>query len=130
MPKKTPVSVRPIRHRKYKFQVIVPPELNEGVRERKYFVTRQRSTIILRLTSWYERRTSAPDCFKCPNHFRQEALDCAGRLGEHKATLTEAVNFYIRHLRVTGKSCTVSELVEKFLPAKKLLGAPNATCAT
>ena len=75
--------------------------------ERKSFIARKEAQLFL---------------LQMPESLRQEALDCFEQLKDHKATLTQATNFYVRHLRATEKSCRVSDLIEKFLPAKKLAG--------
>lgn len=121
MPKRTRICVRPTQRRKYKFEVVVPPEINEGTRERKFFVTRKEaqefaSDLQIRKENFGTRLLQMPEAV------RQEALDCLEHLRPFGATLTQAVSFYVRHLRATQKSCTVAEMVEKLLPAKRLAG--------
>lgn len=122
MPKRTPISVRPIRHQKYKFQVTVPPELNAGgVRERKFFVTRKEAHSFASDLQ-VRKENLGTRLLQMPESLRQEALDCVEHLKGHNATLTEAVKFYVRHRLATQKSCRVGDLIEKFLPAKRLAG--------
>lgn len=121
MPKKTPISVRSISHQKYKFQVTVPPELNEGARGRKFFETRKEAQLFASDLQ-VRKENFGTRLLQMPESLRQETLHCSELLKPHEATLTQAVNFYVRHLRATKKSCKVSDLVEKFLPAKRLAG--------
>ena len=102
MPKRTPISVRQTRHPRYKFQVIVPPELNEGVQERKSFITRKEAQLFAPDLQ-VQKENFGTRLLQMPESLRQEALDWVEHLKDHKATLTEAVNFYVRHRARDGK---------------------------
>ena len=118
MPKKTPICVRPIKHRLYKFQVTVPPQLHGGKRERKFFATRKEAQGFaddLRV----QQENFGTRLLQMPEPLRQEAMDCTERLKPFQATLSQAVAFFIQHQRNAQKSCTVENLVAKFIPAKK-----------
>ena len=121
MPKRTPISVRPVKHPKYKFQVTVPPELNGGSRTRKFFVSRKEAQAYA-ADLQVQKENFGTRLLQIPEPLRQEALDCAERLKPFQASPTEAVTFFIQHRRDATKSCTVSELLEKLLPAKKSTG--------
>lgn len=121
VPKRTPISVRAVKHRKYNFQVAVPPELNGGKRERKYFVLRKDAQSFASDLQ-VQKENFGTRLLQIPEALRQEALDCAGRLQPFQATLTEAIAFFIRHRDNTRKSCTFSELLEKLLQSKKTTG--------
>src|SRR5438876_8784536 len=54
---------------------------------------------------------------------RAEYLECAEKLAPFKATLRDAVNFYLPHLQATNRSCTVNQLVDQILSGKKADGA-------
>ena len=121
MPKRTPISVRPIKHAKYKFQVTVPPELNGGSRTRKFFVVRKEAQAYA-ADLQVQKENFGTRLLQIPEPLRQEALACAERLQPFQATLTEAVTFFVQHRQNAQKSCTVAELVAKLLPAKKSAG--------
>ncbi len=53
---------------------------------------------------------------------RAEYLECAGRLAPFKATLRQAVNFYLPHLEATSRSRSANHLVQEVLAAKKADG--------
>ena len=57
-----------------------------------------------------------------PHALRVEALECAKLLEPVNATLTDAVQFFLKHARPTGGQRTVKELVEEFLDAKRAAG--------
>lgn len=57
-----------------------------------------------------------------PERLRVEAVECAARLSPFNASLTDAVDFYLRHAKPTGGNKTVAELVEDFLSAKRAGG--------
>ena len=60
------------------------------------------------------------------DELRAEAAKCAGKLKPFGRTITEAVDHYIDFLQRTVRSCTVSELVETLLAAKKQDGKSHA----
>lgn len=60
------------------------------------------------------------------DELRAEAAKCAGKLKPFGRTITEAVDYYIDFLRRTVRSCTVSELAETLLAAKKQDGKAHA----
>jgi hypothetical protein len=50
---------------------------------------------------------------------RVEALQCAEKLKAFGKTLRDAVEFYLPHLQATNRTCTIEELLERLLAAKK-----------
>src|SRR6266480_3562704 len=56
---------------------------------------------------------------------RAEYLECAEKLAPFKATLRDAVNFYLPRLEATNRSCTVKHLVDEILSGKKADGASH-----
>jgi integrase len=54
---------------------------------------------------------------------RVEYLECAEKLAPLKATLRDAVNFYLPHLEATNRSCTVKRLLDEIVNAKAADGA-------
>ena len=121
VPKKNPISVRSIKHRRYKFQVAVPAQLDGGKRERKYFVTRKEAqgfADALRV----RQENFGTRLLQVPEPLRQEALDCTERLKPLGVTLSEAVTFFIQHRLHAQKNRTVSELVVSVLAAKTASG--------
>jgi integrase len=56
---------------------------------------------------------------------RAEYLECAEKLAPFKATIRDAVNFYLPHLEATNRSCTANQLVDEIIAAKKADGASH-----
>ena len=121
VPKRTPICVRPIKQGKYRFQVPVPPELNGGKRERKFFVLRKEAQSFA-ADLQVQKDNFGTRLLQMPEPLRQEALNCVERLKPLQATLSEAVTFYIQHRHHAQKSRTVSELVGTVLAAKTAAG--------
>ena len=113
--------MRAVKHRKYNFQVAVPPELNGGKRERKYFILRKDAQSFASDLQ-VQKENFGTRLLQIPEVLRQETLDCAERLKPFGASLTEAVTFFIQHRYNAQKSCTFSELLEKLLLSKKSTG--------
>jgi integrase len=57
-----------------------------------------------------------------PEKLRVEALDCQRRLQPFNASLTAAVDFFLRHAKPAGGHRTVKELVAEFIEAKRAAG--------
>ncbi len=53
---------------------------------------------------------------------RAEYLECCELLKKYPVTVRDAVNFYLPHLQATNQSCTVAQLVNELLSAKKADG--------
>lgn len=109
--------MRAVKHRKYNFQVAVPPELNGGKRERKYFMLRKEAQSFASDLQ-VQKENFGTRLLQIPEVLRQETLDCAERLKPFQSSLTEAVTFFIQHRHNAQKSCTFSEL----LLSKKSMG--------
>ena len=65
-----------------------------------------------------------------PESLRQKALDCVEHLKGYKATLTEAVSFYVRHRLTTERSCRGLTSSKSFYPPRSWPDAPNAIYVT
>ena len=61
--------------------------------------------------------------FELPDEAKLDAAKCLKRLSPYGKTLSNAVDFYLEHLEITQKSCTVQELLEKFIEVKRSDGA-------
>jgi integrase len=54
---------------------------------------------------------------------RAEYLECADKLAPFNATLRDAVDFYLPHLKATNRTCTAKQLVDEIVKAKTADGA-------
>lgn len=57
-----------------------------------------------------------------PEKLRVEAAECQRRLEPFKASLTDAVDFFLRHAKPPGGHRTVKALVDEFIAAKRAAG--------
>jgi integrase len=92
-----------------------------GKGERKYFATvkeaegeQQRQRV--------KRANEGLSGMAVPEKLRVEALDCQRRLQPFSATITDAVDFFLRHAKPAGGHRTVKELVAEFIQAKRAAG--------
>ena len=61
--------------------------------------------------------------FELPDEAKLDAAKCLKLLSPYGKTLSNAVDFYLEHLKITQKSCTVEELFGKFIEVKRIDGA-------
>jgi len=92
-----------------------------GKGERKYFTTmkeaegeQQRQRV--------KRANEGLSGMAVPEKLRVEALDCQRRLQPLNASLTDAVDFFLRHAKPAGGHRAVKELVAEFIQAKRAAG--------
>ncbi len=69
-----------------------------------------------------ERKNSGETALAMPDKLRIEAMECGQRLERVGATLTEAVDYFIRHAKPTAGAQTINEVVAAFLRAKEQAG--------
>ncbi len=93
----------------------------KGRGERKYFATRAEAEgqqQLLRI----ERNNEGISSMACPKELREEALKCQRRLDPFKASLTDAVDFYLKNSKPPGGHRTTKELIDEFIEAKRTAG--------
>ena len=83
----------------------------EFYRTKKEASTRQQQVVI-------ELQNLGNKAFEISVELRLEAVECAERLAPFKASLSEAVSFYLAHLEASKKSCTMEKLVQDYLDSK------------
>lgn len=94
-----------------------------GKRTRKFFGKRRAAEAWLRTTLARVKKEGEASAIHMPEQLRVDALACADRLKPYGKTLADAVDHYLAHLDAASRTCTVAELVEKFMAAKKQDGA-------
>lgn len=57
-----------------------------------------------------------------PERLRVEAVECQGRLEPHNATLSQAVDFFLKHAKPAGGHRKIAVLVDEFIAAKRRAG--------
>jgi len=70
-----------------------------------------------------ERKNQGADAVQFPERLRTEAIECSEKLAPFKKTLRDAVNFYLPHLLAENRTCTINELVDQLIQARKTDGA-------
>jgi Phage integrase, N-terminal SAM-like domain len=100
-----------------KFYCLQWPKIGKG-RHRQYFKDR------LEAKKLHEQKLSEQAKY-CVEHLaftdrqRVEYAECTEMLRPFGKTLTDAVQYYVTHLKATTKSCTATQFVEKVIAAKR-----------
>jgi hypothetical protein len=99
------------------------PRLPKG-RNREYFRDKREAEIFLK-QKLAEQANYGVEGMAFNLRQRAECLECIERLAPFKATLRDAVDFYLPHLEATNRSCTAKQLVDEIVAAKKADGASH-----
>ena len=88
-----------------------------GKRTREFFRTKKeantrRDQILIELENLGNK------AFAISDDLRLEAVQCAERLAPFKHSLSDAVDFFIRHLEASRNSCSIGELIGDYLSTK------------
>jgi len=70
-----------------------------------------------------ERRNQGTAALYFPERLRIEALECSEKLKPFGKSLRDAVSFYLPHLHVENRTCTIDALVQQLLDTKERDGA-------
>jgi integrase len=97
-----------------------------GVRQRRYFHSRKEASEFVTL-SQEARRKLGHEAFVLPLSLRTEALACWQRLRPLKKTLTQAVEFFLRHCPQTEATKPLAELKDEFLKSRKAMNCRPRT---
>jgi integrase len=97
-----------------------------GRRQRRYFTSRKDAKDYI-LESEQARRQLGREAFVLPLSLRAEALACSQALISINATLTQAVEFFIRNRPQLEMAKSVEELKEEFLKSRKAMNCRPRT---
>lgn len=123
--RKPTLKVVPYRHSVTHPWCIEGHRLPGGKRKRLFFRTQDDANReLLKLKTRLDNEGRA--ALVMPDDLRVAAVKCAERLHPYGRTITEAVDYFIAHLDRTARSCTVAELVESMLVAKRQDGKSRA----
>ena len=114
---KRPV-VSPADHPRYAWRVHFT---EGGKRKNKFFKTKTEARTFAEQKE-VEVINHGSELAATPHALRVEALACAKLLEPVNATLTEAVQFFLKHARPAGGQRTIDEIVAEFLDAKRAAG--------
>ncbi|HZJ13643.1 MAG TPA: hypothetical protein VFD27_01265 [Chthoniobacteraceae bacterium] len=100
-----------------------------GKRKRTFFETEQSAAV------WVEQKqielgNHAIKALTMPDELRMMAISGAERLRPYGKTVGDAVEHFIKHLEAVKRSCTVAELIEKFVATKQRARRSPAHLAT
>ena len=76
-----------------------------------------------------ERKKKGENAFAISDALRVEALECKRRLESAGITLTQAVDYYLRHALPSGGKKTFAEVAEEFLVSRRAMGCKPKTMA-
>lgn len=97
-----------------------------GCRQRRYFGNRKEAKEFV-AQSEEARRRLGYEAFVLPMSLRAEAMTCSERLKPLKATLTQAVEFFIRNVPRAESAKSIEELREEFLKSRKAMNCRPRT---
>jgi integrase len=92
-----------------------------GKRRRLFFRTRGEADLELSRIK-HKRAREGEDALAISDSLRIEARECAVLLEPHKATLIEAVRYYVAHREALKKSISTAVLVEEHLASRERAG--------
>lgn len=123
--RKPTLQVRPYLHSTSHPWVIEGYRLPDGKRKRLFFRTQKDAeTELGKIKGVLEKE--GKQGLAISGALREEAAKCAEKLQPFGRSITQAVEHYIAHLLRTERSCTVSELAESLLSAKRQDGKSKA----
>jgi len=105
-------------HPRYKFVVLFT---QSGQRKNRFFKTKVEAKTFAKQQET-DLLNHGVELAGIPHDLRVEATKCVERLKPVNTTLTEAVDFFLKHARPAGGTITIQKLVEEFLAAKRKAG--------
>lgn len=97
-----------------------------GCRQRRYFGSRKEAKAFVAQAE-QSRHLLGCEAFILPMGLRAEALACSQRLKPLNATLTQAVEFFIRNVPRPESAKSIEELKEEFLKSRKAMNCRPRT---
>jgi site-specific recombinase XerD len=97
-----------------------------GCRQRRYFGSREEAKAFVAQSEDARHRLGC-EAFVLPMSLRAEAMACSQRLKPLKATLTQAVEFFIRNAPRAESTKSIEELKEEFLKSRKAMNCRPRT---
>jgi integrase len=97
-----------------------------GGRQRRYFGSRKEATAFVEQSEQARHRLGC-EAFILPLGLRAEALACSQRLKPMNATLTQAVDFFIRNMPRPETAKSINQLKEEFLKSRKAMNCRPRT---
>jgi hypothetical protein len=124
-----PPRIKPTRQRRSNgvyWVVSLGRKYTGGCRQRRYFANRKEAKAFV-AQSEQSRHRLGYEAFMLPTGLRVEALACSQRLTPLNATLTQAVDFFIRNRPRPESAHSIEELKEEFLKSRKAMNCRPRT---
>jgi integrase len=121
--RKTATKMSKVKVNGRQFFCVTWPKIGNG-RNRRFFKDRREAETFLQ-SKRIERENYGTAGTSFNERQRAEYLECAESLKPFNATIRDAVNFYLPHLRATKRTCTAVELVDELLKVKEADGASD-----
>ena len=126
-----PLRIKPKRERRSNgvyWVVSLGRKYTGGCRQRRYFGSLKEAKAFV-AQSEEARHKLGCEAFVLPMSLRAEAMTCSQRLKPLEATLTQAVEFFIRNVPRTESARSIEELKEEFLKSRKAMNCRPRTVA-
>src|SRR5215475_959606 len=114
-------KVRGGSHNKQIFWCVTWPKIGKG-RNRQFFKDKTEAATLLQ-QKLIEQENYGIAGVSFNERHRAEYLECAEALQPFGATIRDAVNFFVPHLKAMKRSCTAAQLVDELLRVKEADGA-------
>jgi integrase len=119
--RKTATRLSKVKVNGRQFFCVTWPKIGTG-RNRRFFKDRREAETFLE-SKRIEQENYGTAGTSFNERQRAEYLECAESLKQFNATIRDAVNFYLPHLKATKRTCTAVELVDDLLKVKEADGA-------
>lgn len=124
-----PLRIKPRKERRSNgvyWVVSLGRKYTGGCRRRRYFSSRKEAKMFVAQSEEARHRLGC-ESFVLPMSLRVEALACSQRLKPLKATLSQAVEFFIRNVPQAESAKSIEQLKEEFLKSRKAMNCRPRT---
>jgi integrase len=119
--RKTATKLSKVKINGHPFYCVTWPKIGKG-RNRQFFKDKTEAATVLQ-QKLIEQENYGIASVSFNERHRAEYLECAEALQPFGASIRDAVNFYVPHLKAMKRSCTAAQLVDELLKVKEAHGA-------
>jgi integrase len=119
--RKTATKLSKVKINGHPFWCVTWPKIGKG-RNRQFFKDKTEAATVLQ-QKLIEQENYGIAGVSFNERHRAEYLECAEVLQPFGASIRDAVNFYVPHLKAMKRSCTAAQLVDELLKVKEADGA-------
>jgi integrase len=119
--RKTSTKLSKVKINGRPFWCVTWPKIGKG-RNRQFFKDKAAAQTVLQ-QKLVEQENYGIAGVSFSERYRAEYLECAEALQPFGATIRDAVNFFLPHLKAMKRSCTAAQLVDELLKVKEADGA-------